>query len=162
MYTVEALLDVHARTHRSLKALLQHCRGFRAEELARAFDGFGYPSIREQLDHLIGAEEYWMDVVCGRYVGGDPEEVPHADVAALEQYRAATADRTERYLRGTNDAELNAPREMRTWPGRPRTLVPAHVVLRTQTHIFQHQGQVLAICRLLGRPGPGGLDFPLD
>jgi uncharacterized damage-inducible protein DinB len=162
MYTAPALLDIHTRAHRSLQALLRHCGGFGAPELAREFEGFGYPSMREQLDHVIGAEEYWMNVVCGRYTGGDPEEIPHPDTVGLEAYRAATAERTASYLRGASDAELNTPRTMLTWPGRPRLLVPALVVLRTQTHIFQHQGQILAICRLLGRPSPGGLDFPLD
>jgi uncharacterized damage-inducible protein DinB len=40
--------------------------------------------------------------------------------------------------------------------------VPALIFVRTTVHIYQHQGQVLAMCRLLGRPGPGNLDFPLD
>jgi len=56
---------------------------------------------------------------------------------------------------------LNTRRKMATWGGKELELVPAHVILRTQTHIFQHQGQVAAMCRLLGRPIPTGLDFPL-
>jgi uncharacterized damage-inducible protein DinB len=56
--------------------------------------------------------------------------------------------------------ELNSPRTMKTWRDEV-SLRPAHVVLRTQTHIFQHQGQVTAMCRLLGRP-LSGIDFPID
>ncbi|MBK9305322.1 MAG: hypothetical protein IPM94_16040 [bacterium] len=29
------------------------------------------------------------------------------------------------------------------------------------THVFHHQGQLTAMCRLLGRPSEG-LDYPLD
>jgi hypothetical protein len=36
-----------------------------------------------------------------------------------------------------------------------------HVILRTQTHLYRHQGQVVAMSRLMGRQ-KGGLDFPLD
>jgi len=59
------------------------------------------------------------------------------------------------------EAELNTPREMTTWGDERVLLVPAHVVLRTQTHVFQHAGQVAAMARLLGRPVPAGLDLPL-
>ena len=40
-------------------------------------------------------------------------------------------------------------------------LAPAHVILRTQTHVFHHMGQLAAMCRLLGHPIPQGMDFPL-
>jgi len=50
---------------------------------------------------------------------------------------------------------------MMTWGDRDVDLMPAHVVLRTQTHAFQHQGQIAAMARLLGRPILPGLDFPI-
>ncbi|MEE8304044.1 MAG: hypothetical protein V3S24_16600, partial [Candidatus Tectomicrobia bacterium] len=61
-----------------------------------------------------------------------------------------------------SDAELNIRRTMTTWGDKEIEVVPVHVLLRTQTHIFQHQGQVAAMSRLLGRPVPAGLDFPLS
>ncbi len=61
-----------------------------------------------------------------------------------------------------SQADLDTAREMWTWPGKMRVLVPAHVFLRTLTHIYHHLGQVMAMGRILGRPGPSGLDFPLD
>ena len=161
MYTPSALRDMHDRAHRSLQSLLQHCAGFSDEEFARELPGFGYPSLQQQLDHVIGAEEYWVSVVRGLFTG-DVDEIPHPTIAALETHRAAVAATTDAYLGEAQDAELNTPREMWTWPGKLRPLVPARVIVRTITHIYQHQGQVLAICRILGRPGPGGLDFPLD
>lgn len=160
MYTA-ALLDLHRRTHLTLTRLLQHCAPFSAEELTREHEGFGYANLREQLSHVIGAEEYWLSVVLGTFKD-DPQEPDCPTVEALEEYRRRVAAITEDYLRRTTDAELNTAREMWAWPGKMRSLVPALVILRTQTHIYQHQGQVLAICRLLGRPSPGNLDFPLD
>ncbi len=41
------------------------------------------------------------------------------------------------------------------------TIFPAHVILRTQTHLFHHMGQITAMCRLLGHPIPPGIDFPV-
>lgn len=161
MYNAAALLDIHERAHRSLQELLRHCAELSPEELDRELSGFGYPSVRLQLEHMIGAEEYWISVVQGSYAGGE-DSTPCPSVQALEAYRTQVAKVTAEYLRDASEAELNTAREMRTWRDKLRTLVPARVLVRTQTHIFQHQGQVLAMCRLLGRPGPAGLDFPLD
>jgi hypothetical protein len=72
------------------------------------------------------------------------------------------AEITRAYLRAASDEELNTAIERTTWQGKVRPLVAARVLVRTQTHIYQHQGQVAALCRLLGKPIPAGLDFPLD
>jgi len=160
MFSAAALLDVHARTHLSFGKLLDHCSGFSADELARELAGFGYPAMRVQLHHMAGAEEYWGGVLRGlMLVDERPEDM--ASLEALRAYRARVAATTTGYLRQASEAELNSKRKMTAWGPREIEVVPAHVILRTQTHIFQHQGQVAAMCRLLGRPIPPGLDFPL-
>ena len=158
MYTSEALLDVHERAHRNLAGLLEHCRAFTPEELNRELPGFGYPSIRLQLAHVIGAQHYWLEVLHGRLDVDDRDaEVP--TIASLEAWRTAVAGRVAAYLRSASSAELDTPRRMTTWGPREQVLAPARVILRTLTHVYHHQGQVVAMCRLLGRPA-GGLDFP--
>ncbi len=161
MYSVKALLDLHERGQRGLQRLLSHSAQLSTEEFERELPGFGYPTVRQQLEHAIGAQEYWINVVAGRFTG-DLKEPVCPTVAALEAYRRQVAGATEAYLRSATEEELNTPREMLTWPDKLRTLIPAQVFVRTFTHYYQHQGQVLAMCRLLGRPGPPGLDFPLD
>jgi uncharacterized damage-inducible protein DinB len=48
-------------------------------------------------------------------------------------------------------------------PGQTRLLRPADVIMRVVTHIFNHQGQVLAMCRSLGTPNHMiDLDYPVD
>jgi uncharacterized damage-inducible protein DinB len=160
MYTAQSISDMHERAHRSLSKLLEHCGQLEAEQLNRELPGFGYPCVRLQLHHVIGAEEYWVGVLRGSFRAED-DEADFPTVATLEEYRARVVDATVAYLRQTSEADLNTPREMLTWQGQKRMLVPALVLLRPITHIYQHQGQVLAQCRLLGHPHPGGLDFPL-
>lgn len=160
MYAVDDLLDLHGRTHASLTKLLEHCAGFGAEELARELEGFGYPTLLLQLHHVIAAERYWIGVLQGQMLAEEREE-DHASIEVLRTFRAEVAAATEAYLRAASEAELRTRREVTTWQGKRVRVVPAHVLLRTQTHIFQHQGQVAAMCRLLGRPMPPGLDFPL-
>ncbi len=160
MYTSESLIDIHERSQRSLTKLLEHCRGFTIDEINREMDGFGYPTIRLQLHHIIGAEKYWIGVLQGHmYVDDDDPNYP--TIESLEAYRQEIFEATKAYLKAASVAELNTPRKMITWPNNERILTPAHIVLRTQMHIYHHQGQVLAICRLLGKPCPGGLDFPI-
>jgi uncharacterized damage-inducible protein DinB len=37
------------------------------------------------------------------------------------------------------------------------------VIMRVVTHIFNHEGQVLAMCRSMGKPNvPIDLDYPVD
>ena len=51
---------------------------------------------------------------------------------------------------------------MITDPGQTRLLRPADVVMRVVTHLFSHQGQILAMCRSLGRPNAThDVDYPL-
>ncbi|MCA8916476.1 MAG: DinB family protein [Planctomycetes bacterium] len=160
MFASSGLLDIHQRSHLSLQKLVDHCAGFSQEELSREIDGFGYPSIRHQLHHVIGAEHYWLGVLQGEMlVDEDPADM--ADIDALRAYRKRVVAKTVEYLQTADETELNTRRKVTAWGPREIELVPAHVILRTQTHIFQHQGQVAAMCRLLGRPISPGLDFPL-
>lgn len=159
MYTADALLDIHERCHQNLAGLLAHCAQLTPEQLNQELAGFGYPTIRLQLHHEICAERYWIGVLHGlMQIDDDDDQYP--SIVRLESLRSQVANVTRDYLRKASTAELNTPRLMLTWGNRERRLRPAHVVLRTQMHLYHHQGQVLAMCRLLGKPHTG-LDFPI-
>lgn len=162
MYTRAALLDIHVRAHESLRRLIVFCGGLTEDELRRPLNGFGFPTILRQLEHTIGAEVYWQTVV----IRGYTEEAtlpPLPDVAAIEAFRQQTAAATRAYLEGASEAELNSPRVMISDPGETRLLRPADVIMRVVTHIFNHQGQVLAMCRAMGKPNDEiDLDYPVD
>lgn len=162
MYNAETLLDVHARAHESLRRLIVFCGTLTTEELRLPLSGFGFPTVLQQLVHTIGAEVYWQTVVTRGY----NEEATLPDVpnlAAIEAFRAQTASATRSYLERATEADLNAPRRMTSDPGQTRLLRPADVIMRVVTHIFNHQGQVLAMCRSIGKPNDTyDLDYPVD
>jgi uncharacterized damage-inducible protein DinB len=160
MHNSESLLDLHERAHLNLTALLAHCHGLSGEELNRELTGFGYPSVRLQLHHGIGAEKYWIGVLEGR-IDAEDDDPDYPTVESLEVYRKEVFAATEAYLRASSAEELNTPRPMMTWGNRERVLIPAHVVLRTVTHLYHHQGQIVAMCRLLGKPCTG-VDYPIE
>lgn len=158
MHTPEALLDLNARTHRNLTALLTHCRRLSEQELTRELPGFGYPTVRLQLNHMIGAQKYWIGVIEGRIDVDDDEAC--LTIEALEAYREEACALVTRHLRGASVDELNTPRPMMTWRKQERVLIPAQIVLRTVVHIYHHMGQVVAMCRLLGSPAEE-LSYPI-
>lgn len=160
MYTSEVLLDLHQRAHGSLQKLMVHCAALTAEELDRKLDGFGYDTVRAQLHHVIGAEEYWIGVLQGR-VEADENLEAYPTIESLDAYRRRVSEATIDYLRAASPEELNTARRMMTWGNKERELTPALVVMRPLTHIYNHQGQVAAMCRLMGKPVPPGLDFPI-
>ncbi len=162
MYDAESLLDIHSRAHESLRRVMTFCGTLTADELLRALPGFGFPTILGQLAHTIGSEVYWQTVVTRGY--SEEAAMPNLpDIAAIETFREETASVTRAYLERATEAELNTSRTMISDPGQTRVLRPADVIMRIVTHIFNHQGQVLAMCRGMGRPNETiDLDYPID
>ena len=162
MYNAETLTDIHQRAHESLRRLIAFCSELTEEEVRRTIPGFGLPTIHLQLEHTIGAEVYWQTVVTRGYSEeAEPPALP--DLIAMEAFRRRTAAVTRAYVADASVAELNATRQMISDPGETRRLRPADVILRVVTHIFNHQGQVLAMCRTLGKPNEThDLDYPMD
>jgi uncharacterized damage-inducible protein DinB len=160
MYTNEALLDLHTRVHHCFDKLLVHCEQLEAEDLHKEIPGFGYLTIQLQIHHMVGAEEYWLGVLAG-CVDVEDTSAKYPTLDLLKTYRLEIATATQMYLQATQVDILNTPKERMTWGDRKLNLVPAHVILRTQTHIHHHIGQILAMCRLLNKPATG-MDFPIQ
>ena len=162
MYTPAMLLDVHARAHESLRRLMVLCSNLTADELRSTVQGFGFPTIYLQLEHTIGAELYWQTVLTTGY--SEEATLPLLrDVADLERFRQQTSLTTRAYLERASETELSTRRIMISDPGETRLLRPADVIMRVVTHIFNHQGQILAMCRAIGKPNDEiDLDYPVD
>lgn len=159
MNTQEFLLDLHERTHRTFKMLLEHCGQLSEGDLNRKLDGFGYGTIQLQLHHMISAEKYWFGVLEGR-MDIDDNAPDFPTVESLETFRQQVFEATRAFIKASSVEELDTARKMMTWQNKEYTMVPAHVLTRPQTHIYQHQGQILAMCRLFGKPC-AGLDYPI-
>jgi uncharacterized damage-inducible protein DinB len=157
--TSQGLLDIHERAHRNLKGYLSHARTLDPAAIDRKMLEFNGASVRLQLHHAVGAEKYWIGVLQGR-VDADEDAHLYPTIESLEEYREVTFAATQEYLRNAPAEELNIPRSMISWHGEEQMLYPAHVVMRTITHIYHHQGQIAAMFRLLGSPSPG-FDYPI-
>lgn len=160
MYTREAIQDIYERTQRSLTGLIDHCASIDNDALGQSMAGFGYDSILQQLYHIVGAEQYWIGVLQGKMLV-DEDDADRATIDAIRAFRERVSGTTRAWLESATSDELSEARPFDTWSEKQVSLTPAHVVMRTQTHAFQHQGQITAMCRLLGHPVPAGLDFPV-
>lgn len=160
MLTAEALLDIHERAHRNLKGYLEHCRTLELGAFDRKLSETSEATVRLQLHHAIGAERYWVGVLQGNIDANDDAHL-YPTIESLEKYREDTFAATQDYLRRASIEELNTPRLMKTWTGDEHLLHPGHVILRTITHIYHHQGQVAAMFRTLGSPSPG-FNYPIQ
>ena len=110
MHTPEALLEIHALTHRSLDKLFRHCAQLSADELARELPGFGFPSVQRQLFHIVNCEDWWAGGVSGESQAlALWQDYPHLPL--LEAYRAQVAAMTRGYLQRVSPEELNTPRQ---------------------------------------------------
>lgn len=159
MLTREALVDIHERAHRNLEGYFAHCRALDCQAVDRKIPEFNGASVRLQLHHAIGAERFWIGVLQGR-VDADDDAHLYPTIESLAEYREATFAATQEYLRNAATEELNTPRPMMTRADEAHVLHPGHVVMRTITHIYHHQGQIASMLRLLGNPSPG-FDYPI-
>lgn len=153
-------MDIHARTHRSLLALLDHLDKLPEDAVRTAGEGFSYPTVIAQLYHVFGAERYWMQVLQGT-IHTDDDEAQYDTLASLRVLEADVARATREFLASLSDADARSPRRVTQWNGVSVDITPAHVLLRTQTHAYQHQGEIATLLRQLGHPFPSRLDFPL-
>ena len=154
------LIDYHERTHRSLSGLIKHCGSLDSEQLNRELPGFGYPTVRLQLHHPLGAERYWFGVLQGRIdVQDDADQFTTCE--SLEEFRRNVFANSQKYLQSVDDDQLESARSMMTWQNKEKILKPTHIIMRVLTHTYHHQGQIMAMCRLMEKPVEPGLDFPI-
>lgn len=152
-FTKSGLRELHASMHDCLDAVLNHAAQLPVELLAQEVAGFGRPTLRDQLAHVLTTELAW--VRCLRLLPierVDPAKLATIEDVRRQQKRVAAA--TLAYLDGIGEVQLNNlldtyPEE---WLGPPRS--PAFTILHVITHAFHHKGQIVAMLRLLGYPAP--------
>ncbi len=152
MFTREGIRAFHAWTHEKLDLLFDHAEKLPSELFVREMPGFGRASVREQLSHILGCEQFWLCNLQNLKL----ERVPassHKAVADLKRLKRQVIADTHRYLDALSEQELNA--ETFQPPGRTGPLrSPAFILHHVLTHAFHHKGQVVAMCRLLDFPAP--------
>ena len=153
MFTLDGIRKFHHWTHASLNLLLDHLSTVPAEAYAKELPGFGSPSIRRQVLHIMNCEEFWIHALLHLpYKDREPADCPTIADARLLQHEVR--GQTLEFLTGLSDQQLNTNAELRFPDGDVATRTPALVLHHVLTHAFHHKGQIVAMCRLLGHPAP--------
>ena len=152
---LRALVDYH---YWARDRLLDAAGRLSAEQLTRNL-GNSFPSIRDTLVHLYGAERIW----CARWVGESPQSMPNADdFPDLARIRAAWAEEEQKVravLEGLGEQGVGQPITYRTMNGEPQAQPFWHMLQHLVNHGSYHRGQVTTMMRQLGVAPPKGTDL---
>jgi len=121
--------------------------------------GSSFPSVRDTLAHLQGAEMIWL----GRLRGRAPSAFPRPErFGSMADVRTAWAE-TEADLRGViaglDDASLSRVVEYRLLNGKPAATRTDHIIQHLVNHATYHRGQLTTMLRQLGGPSPAQTDL---
>ena len=152
-FTTAGIFSLHAAMHDCFGVALTHAATLPPDLLAREVTGFGRPTLRHQIAHVLTTEMAWVRALQSLPIEAiDPATVVTVEDARREQKRVAAA--TVAYLDQIGEEQLNQELERypEDWLGPHRS--PAFVLLHIITHSFHHKGQIVAMMRLLGYPAP--------
>ena len=160
MFTIDGIRKFHAWTHACLSLLLDHLSTIPGGDYTKKVSGFGSPTLREQVVHLFNCEGFWIHLLQRLpYQDRDPVDCPIVSDARLLQQEVSR--QTLAYLSGLSDQQLNSEMELRFADGDVAIRTPALVLHHVLTHAFHHKGQIVAMCRALGRSCPGYRPEPI-
>ena len=151
MFTLDGIRQFHRWTHLCLNCTFDHLATLPLSDYARDVPGFGYPSLRAQVVHVLGCEARWVhrlrDIPSGDW---DPARWPTLADARMLQ-REVTAQTLD-YLSSLTDRQINSNTTLHFPDGDTAARTPALILHHVFTHAFHHKGQIVAMCRLLGHP----------
>jgi len=153
MFTLAGIREFHAWTHARLTRLLDHIATLPAGSYTEKLNGFGFPTIQEQVVHVFACEARWICRV---------QSIPPSDwkvedwtsVGEAKMLQQHAREGTLAYLSGLTDKQLNEAIEILSPGGHIMVETPAAVIHHVLTHAFHHKGQIVSMCRVLGYPAP--------
>jgi uncharacterized damage-inducible protein DinB len=109
-----------------------------------------FPSVRDTLVHILGAEWIWLR----RWHGESPSQtLPAADfltLASLKDRYAAVEKERRAFLEGLSEKRLAQPFPYRDIAGKAHTLLLVQSLQHVVNHGTYHRGQITTMLRQLG------------
>jgi uncharacterized damage-inducible protein DinB len=112
--------------------------------------GSSFPSVRDTLAHIYGAEWIWLE----RFQGRSPSALPNvnrfADVRMLRETWAVHEERLLIFIAGLNQSDLDRTMEYKTLKFGVYSNPIWQSMLHVVNHGTYHRGQVTTLLRQLG------------
>ena len=136
VFTLAGMRQFHNWTHASLTLVLDHLARIPTTDYTKELPSFGFPSLRAQVIHIFNCEAFWIHTL------------------QKLQLQREVGLRTLNYLSRLSEQHLNGNAQMHFPDGDTAVRAPALILHHILTHAFHHKGQIVAMCRALGRPAP--------
>jgi uncharacterized damage-inducible protein DinB len=153
LFTLAGIRKFHDWTHASLTLLLDHLSTIPASDYAKEVPGFGFPTVRAQVVHILNCEGFWIHTLqTVPFEDRDPADWPTVADARVMQREISLQTLT--YLSDLSEQHLNVGVELHFADGDSAVRTPALILHHVLTHAFHHKGQIVSMCRSLGYPAP--------
>jgi uncharacterized damage-inducible protein DinB len=151
---IRALYDFNAWAN---ARTLEPCAALSKEQFLQN-NGSSFPSVRDTLTHIYGAEWIWLERWQGRRPGGLPKPEDFADLPALRAAWDKTARELLDFAYARTQEQLLAAQTVYTLDGTPYTHPLWQMMQHLVNHGSYHRGQIAAFLRQLGhKPQPTDL-----
>lgn len=132
------------------RRVLEACAPLSAEEFTR-HNGSSFPSVRDTLAHICGAEWIWLERWNGRVpTGGIPAPTDYPDFETLKRRWTEVGNDLLGYIASLAPADVNRIVEFKTLAGVPFSQPLGHCLQHLANHSTYHRGQVTTMLRQLG------------
>jgi uncharacterized damage-inducible protein DinB len=140
------------------RRVLEACAPLSGEEFTR-HNGSSFPSVRDTLAHICGAEWIWLERWNGRVpTGGIPAPTDYPDFETLKRRWTEVESDLLGYIASLAPADLNRIVEFTTLAGTHFSRQLGHCLQHLANHSTYHRGQVATMLRQLGaKPIPTDL-----
>lgn len=130
--------------------ILEACAPLSAEQFTRE-NGSSFPSVRDTLAHICGAEWIWLERWNGRMpTSGIPAATDYSDYETLKRRWTEIGSDLLGYIASLTPADLNRVVEFKTLAGVPFSQQLAPCLQHLANHGTYHRGQVTTMLRQLG------------
>ena len=136
---------------------LEACAVLTPEEFIRPL-GNSFPSLRDTLAHLLGAEWLWIERWNGRFPRAMPQGGEFPTISSIEQRWRVVERSMREYLAGLSEAVLARPLTYSNMKGENWTYPLWRMLFHLINHQTYHRGQVTTLLRQLGAE-PKQIDF---
>jgi uncharacterized damage-inducible protein DinB len=141
------------------RRVLEACAPLSAEQFTRN-NGSSFPSVRDTLAHICGAEWIWLE----RWNGGTPTAIPAAadypDFETLKRRWTEIEENLLAYIASLGPDDVNRVIQFKTLSGTPFSQPLGQCLQHVANHSTYHRGQVTTMLRQLGaKPAPTDLIF---
>ena len=132
------------------RRVLEACASLSTEQLTRHNDS-SFPSVRDTLAHICGAEWIWLERWNGRVpTGGIPAATDYPDFETLRRRWTGIESDLLGYIASLKPADINRIVEFKSLAGIPFSQQLGHCLQHLANHSTYHRGQITTMLRQLG------------